>query len=130
MFKNTLQTKLYWILLPIEDLRQAVDTAKRILTKEKLDKQLTGQTSTSPFMSIREGTDKRVSFNTRDELRDKIDKLTVVVSKLVATDNHERRPFKLQIYKSREQNRTYGQGRCQSTSNDRNRSMVQTAIQD
>ena len=49
VFKNTLPTKLYWILFPIEDLRQAVDKAKRILTKEKLDKQLTGQTSTSPF---------------------------------------------------------------------------------
>ena len=44
IFKNTLQTKLYWILFPIEDLRQAVETAKRILTKEKLDKQLTDQT--------------------------------------------------------------------------------------
>ena len=42
--------------------------AKRILTKEKLDKQLTGQTSTSPFMSVRDGTDRRVSFNTREEL--------------------------------------------------------------
>ena len=41
VFKNTLPTKLYWILFPIEDLRQAVETAKRILTKEKLDKQLT-----------------------------------------------------------------------------------------
>ena len=86
-------------MFPIEDLRQAVDTAKRILTKEKLDKQLTGQTSTSPFMSIREGTDKRVSFNTRDELGDKIDKLTVVMSKLAAKDSHKRRPFKPQIYK-------------------------------
>ena len=38
VFKNTLPTKLYWILFPIEDLRQAVETAKRILTKEKLDK--------------------------------------------------------------------------------------------
>ena len=38
VFKNMLPTKLYWILFPIEDLRQAVDTAKRILTKEKLDK--------------------------------------------------------------------------------------------
>ena len=55
VFENTLPTKLYWILFPIEDLRQAVEMAKRILTKERLDKQLTGQTSTSPFMSIREG---------------------------------------------------------------------------
>ena len=28
VFKNTLPTKLYWILFPIEDLRQAVGTAK------------------------------------------------------------------------------------------------------
>ena len=102
VFKNTLPTKLYWILFPIEDLRQAVDTAKRILIKEKLDKQLTGQTSTSPFMSVREGTDRRVSFNTRDELGDKIDKLTVVMCKLAVKDSHERKPFKSQIYKSRD----------------------------
>ena len=44
VFKNILLTKLYCILFPIEDLIQAVDTAKRIQTKEKLDKQLTGQT--------------------------------------------------------------------------------------
>ena len=43
VFKNTLPTKLYWILFPIEDLRQAVEAAKRILTKEKLDRQLSGQ---------------------------------------------------------------------------------------
>ena len=40
VFKNTLPTKLYWVLFPIKNLRQAVDTAKSILTKEKLDKQL------------------------------------------------------------------------------------------
>ena len=107
-------------MFPIEDLRQAVDTAKRILTKGKLDKQLTGQTSTRPFMSIRERTDKRVSFNTKDELGDKIDKLTVVMSKLVAKDSHERKPFKPQIYKSRGQNRSYGQGGYWARSNNRN----------
>ena len=93
LFKNTLPTKLYWILFPIEDLRQAVETAKRILTKEKLDKQLTGQTSASPFMNIREGTERKVSFNTRDELGDKIDKLTVMMSTLAAKDSEEKRPF-------------------------------------
>ena len=81
VFKNTLLTKLYWILFPIEHLKQAVDMAKRILTKEKLNKQLTGKTSTSPFINVRDRRDRRVSFNTRDELVDKIDKLTVVVSK-------------------------------------------------
>ena len=121
VFKNTLLTKLFWILFPIEDLRQAVDTAKRILNKEKLDKQLTGQTSTSPFMSVREGTDRRVSFNTRDKLGDKIDKLTVVMSKLAVKDSCERKPFKPQIYKSRGQNRSYGQGGYQTREDNGNR---------
>ena len=113
--------KLYWTLIPIEDLRQAVDTAKRILTKEKLDKQLTGQTSTSPFMNVRDGTERKVSLNTRDELGDKIDKLTVVMSWLAAKDSHERRPFKPQIYKSRGQNRSYNQGSYQNRPDSRNR---------
>ena len=34
VFKNTIPTKLYWVLFPIEDLRQTVETAKRILKKK------------------------------------------------------------------------------------------------
>ena len=111
VFKNTLPTKLYWILFPIEDLRQAVETVKRILTKEKLDKQLTGQTSTSPFMSIREGVNRKVPFDTRDELENKIDKLTVMLGRLAAKDNNAKEPFKPQIYqgRGRGQNRGYSQ---------------------
>ena len=60
-------------------------------------------------MSAKDGTDRRVSFNTKDELGDKIDKLTAVMSKLAAKDSHERKPFKPQIYKSRGQSRSYGQ---------------------
>ena len=52
--------KLYWILFPMDDLRQVVETTERILTKEKLDKQLTGLASTSLFMSIREGVSRKV----------------------------------------------------------------------
>ena len=37
VFKNTLQSRLYWVLFPIEDLRQAVETAKRILKRENID---------------------------------------------------------------------------------------------
>ena len=121
VFKNTLPTKLYWILFPVEDLRQAVEMAKRILTKEKLDRQLTSQTSTSPFMSIRDGTDRRVSFNIREELGDKIDKLTEMMSKLAAKDSHERKLFKPQIYKSRGWSRSYGQGGYQTRSDSGNR---------
>ena len=60
LFKNTLPNKLYWILSPINNLREAVDTAKRVLNKEKLDKQLTGQASNiSPFMNMRDDTTVR-----------------------------------------------------------------------
>ena len=64
------------------------------MTKEKLDKQLMGQNSASPFMNIRDGTEWRVSFSTRDELGDKIDILTVAMSRLAAKENHEKKPFK------------------------------------
>ena len=116
VFKNTLPTKLYWILFPTEDLRQAVETAKRILTEEKLDKQLTGQTSTSPYLNVRDGTESRVPFNTRDELGDKIDRLTIMMSRLATKDSYEKRPFKPQIYKSRGQNRSYNQRGYQNSS--------------
>ena len=56
------------MLFPIEDLRVVVDTAKRMLTKEKIDKQLAGQTSSTQFMSVRDSQNKRVSFNTPDDL--------------------------------------------------------------
>ena len=68
VFKNTLPTKLYWMLFPIENLRQVVETAKRILTKEKLDRQLTRQYSSTPFMSTRDGYNKRVSFETKEDV--------------------------------------------------------------
>ena len=38
VFKNTLPIKLYWILFPTEDLRQAAEIAKRIIMKEKMDR--------------------------------------------------------------------------------------------
>ena len=40
VFKNTLPNRLHWVLFPIDDLRLAVETVKRILTKEKIDWQL------------------------------------------------------------------------------------------
>ena len=36
LFKNTLPSKLYWILFPINNLREAVYTTKRVLNKAKL----------------------------------------------------------------------------------------------
>ena len=57
------------MLVPIEDLRQGVDTATRFLTKEKIDRQLSDQSGTStPFMKVSDGykssNKEAVSFNT------------------------------------------------------------------
>ena len=71
-------------------MRTPVETAKRVLTKEKLDKQKMGQTSTGPFMkaskeSKKKGNEKGVSFDaldTIDRYSDSMDKLASLVSKL------------------------------------------------
>ena len=124
VFKNTLPTKLYWILFPIEDLRQVVETAKRILTKEKLDRHLTGQSSFSPFMSIRDGHNRKVSFDTKEELSDKTDKLAVMIGKLATRDSVPDRQFKPHIHQSRGrgQNKNYNQRNYQNRYGANNRS--------
>ena len=63
-----------------------VETAKRILTEEKIDKQLAGQTSSTPFMSVKDRLSKRVTFNATDDLEQKVDRLTVMIGKLVTDD--------------------------------------------
>ena len=101
VFKDTLPTKSYLILFSIEDLRQAVEIAKRILTKEKIDRKLSGQSLSTPFMSIRDSHNRKVSFDTKEELGDKIDKLAVKMGKLAARDSETSRQFKPQIHQGR-----------------------------
>ena len=38
VFKNTVPNRLYWVLFPIDNLCNVVETAKRFLTKEKIAK--------------------------------------------------------------------------------------------
>ena len=71
-----------------------VETSKRILTKEKIDRQLAGQTSSTLFMSLRDGLNKRVTLNATDGIGQKIDKLTIVMSRLVTEDEEQNKPFK------------------------------------
>ena len=105
--QNTLSTKLYWLLFPIENLRWAVETAKRILTKEKTDRQLAGQSSSTPFMSIKDSyNNKKVTFDTQKGIEDKIDRLTVMIIKLAANDEGTNKQFKSQIYQSKRRGQT------------------------
>ena len=95
--KNILPMILYWVLFPIEDLGLAVETFKRILTKEKIDRQLAGQSPSTPFMNIRDGyisSKKVVKFDMKDWLDDKLDKITSMMSKLTAQGSSQNRAFK------------------------------------
>ena len=83
LFKDTLSSRLYWALFPIEDLRVAVDTAKGVLMKEKIDRQLSGQLgTTTPFMKVEDvhnSNRKTVSFNNQDPIPEQLDNLTSIV---------------------------------------------------
>ena len=52
LLNNILPNRLYWILFPIDTLRDTIETAKRVLTKENIDRQMSGQLSTTPFMKL------------------------------------------------------------------------------
>ena len=81
-----------------------------MLTKEKIDKQLMGQTSSTPFLSVRDSQSKRVLFNTADDLEQKIDRLAVMMGILVTEDEGHPKPFKPEVYQS-------NRGRNQSRGN-------------
>ena len=72
LYKNTLPSKLYWILFSINNQRDAVDAVKRMLMEEKIDKQLSGQSSTNtPYRKVDNVplSSKNVSFNAHDLIR-------------------------------------------------------------
>ena len=112
VFKNMLPNRLYLVLFPIDDLRLAVETAKRILTKEKINRQLSGHSGTMiPFMMVSEGynkttSKKAVSFNMQDRLDEKLDKLTSVMSKLTTKVVKQDKQFKPQIYQRKRRGQT------------------------
>ena len=45
-------------------------------------------------MSVRDGHNKRVTFDMTDDIQQKLDKLTVMMGKLVTEDEGQSRPFK------------------------------------
>ena len=118
-FKNTLLYRLYLTLINVNNLRDAIDLAKRVLTKEKLDRQQTGLSST-PFMKATSNSDshlpqnyqkKGVTFDTMEMLErnsDCIDRLMSLVSDLKMTMDRKQPQYKPKIYQGRSQNQNTG----------------------
>ena len=109
VFKKTIPNRLYWILFPVDNLRVAVETAKRVLTKEKIDRQMPDQSSTTPFMKVNsqhnyssmKGGKKGVTFDvmeTTEGNSDSIDKLTSLVSKMNMKMDKCEMQYKPQVY--------------------------------
>ena len=75
-------------------------------------------------MSIRDGHNRMVSFDAKEELGDKIDKLAVMIGKLATRDSGTSRQFKPQIYQNRGrgQNRNYNQRNYHNRYRSNNRS--------
>ena len=135
-FKKTLLYSLYLTLINVNNLRDAIDLAKRVLTKEELDRQLTGQTST-PLMRasssdnhlVLNSSKRGVTFDAMETLERNgncIDKLISLVSTMKMTIDMKQSPYKPKIYQRRSRNqnrnrqnfmsrdRSFSRGRSQS----------------
>ena len=113
-FKNTLLYRLYSTLINVNNLRDAIDLVKRVLTKEKLDRQLTRQSST-PFIKATSNDNhlpqnhhkKGVTFDVMEILEinsNCIDRLISLVSNMKMTMDRKQSPYKRKIYQGRSQN--------------------------
>ena len=113
-FKNTVLYQLYSTQINVNNLRDAINLAKRVLTKEKLDRQLAGQSST-PFMkmtindnhSTKPNNKKGVTFDAMETLEgnsDCIDRLPSLVSGMKMTMDRKQSPYKPSIYQGRSRN--------------------------
>ena len=101
-------------------MRDAVDAVKRVLTKEKLDKQLSGQVgNTTPFMKVGDTSNsgKKVSFKVQDSIREQLENLTSMVYNMSMEKKENSKPFKPQFY----QKRGRGQNRQNFGNRDRGR---------
>ena len=103
-FKNTLPYQLYLTLINVNNLRDAIDLAKRVLTKEKLDRQLTGQSYT-PFMRVTSNDNYPMQTNnkkgetsdameTLERNSNCIDRLMSLVSDIKMTVDRKQSPYK------------------------------------
>ena len=111
LMKNSLPSRLYPILFPIDNLTDAITTAKRVMIKEKIDRQKTGQSSTTPFMLVSDNNQSsvrasksRVTFDAMETIQrnsDSIDKLTSLACKMNMKMDKREAPYKPKIYQGR-----------------------------
>ena len=127
LFKNTLPSRLYYKLYHIDNLREAVEMAKRILTKEQMDEKA-GLSSTSPFMQVNQNNSKsndkmkkKVSFSAVEAMertRDSIEILASLMDRMDRKLDRRADQYRPRFY----QGRNRGCGYRQNSYGSRNRS--------
>ena len=107
VFKKTVPTKLCWVLFPIEDIKQAVDSKEN--KNKRKDRQVAGQSSSTPFMSMKDSysNNKMFTFGTQNGLEERINRLTMMISNFTTKEQGLNNQFKPKIY----QNKRRGQNR-------------------
>ena len=110
LFKNTLPSRLYYMLYHIDNLREVVEMAKRILTKEQMDKKA-GQSSTSPFMQVNQSssknkdkTEKKVSFSAVEAMErttDSIERLASLMDRMDTKLDRREDQYRPRVYQGR-----------------------------
>ena len=100
VFKEQYQTDYIGYCFSIDNLCDAIETAKRFLTKEKIDRQMTGQSST-PFMKLSDKKRKSVTFETKEALEktsENMERMTALMDKMYIKLEWKDVPYKPQIY--------------------------------
>ena len=87
-------------VFPIDNLCEVVETAKRFLTKEKIDRQMTGQ-SITPFMKLTEKKRKTVTFDAKDMIEktsENIEIMMALMDKMYIKLDQKEVTYKPEIY--------------------------------
>ena len=98
------------MLYHIDNLREAVETAKRVLAKEQIDKKA-GQSSTNPFMQIsqsisknKDKTEKNVSFSAVEAMErttDSIERLASLMDRMDTKLDRRQDQYRPRVYQGR-----------------------------
>ena len=93
--------KFYWVLFPIEDFKTSGGDRKENTDKRK-DRQLAGEYSSTQFMNKKDSyiKHKKGTFDTQNGLEEKIDRLTMMMSRLT-TKEDQNKWFKPKMYQSK-----------------------------
>ena len=113
LFKNTLPSRLYYMLYQIDNLRVVVETTKRLLTKEQMYKKA-GQSTASPFMQVSQGSSKNkdkmekskmnVSFSAVEAIErttDSIERLATLMDKMDTKLGRREDQYRPRVYQGR-----------------------------